>query len=60
VNKKHLAPCLIGIAAAALLLAAIGVNPSTLLLFGVVLACPLLMFFMMKMMMGDKTQGRER
>jgi hypothetical protein len=67
----HYSHCLIGVAAALVLLAALGVKASTIGFLAVVLACPLMMFVMMKMMMGDQSpsshhddhpidQGQER
>lgn len=49
--------CLVGVALAAALLVAFGVSASTLGLFAVVLACPLMMFVMMKVMMGDQSSS---
>ena len=49
--------CLIGVALAVVLLVALGVQASTLGFLAVVLACPLMMFVMMKTMMGDKSES---
>ena len=48
----HYSHCLVGVAIAAVLLVALGVSASTLGLLAVVLACPLMMFVMMRTM-GD-------
>lgn len=53
-KNLHYGHCLIGIAAAVILLVVLGVQVSTLGFLAVVLACPLLMFVMMRMMMGDR------
>jgi len=47
--------CLIGVAVAVVLLVALGVKASTLGFLAIVLACPLMMFVMMKMMVGDQS-----
>jgi hypothetical protein len=52
-KNLHYGHCLIGVALAAVLLIAFGVSASTLGVFAVVLACPLMMLVMMKTMMGD-------
>ena len=67
----HYGHCLIGVAVAVVLVVALGVKASTVGFLAVVLACPLMMFVMMKMMMpnhegsshhGDRPvdQGQER
>jgi choline-glycine betaine transporter len=53
-KNLHYGHCLIGVAAAVILLVVLGVKVSTLGFLAVVLACPLLMFVMMRMMMGDR------
>lgn len=53
-KNLHYGHCLIGVAVAVVLLVVLGVKASTLGLLAVVLACPLLMFVMMRMMMGDR------
>lgn len=53
-KNLHFGHCLIGVAAAVILLVVLGVKASTLGFLAVVLACPLLMFVMMRMMMGDR------
>ena len=52
-KNLHYGHCLIGVAVAVVLLVALGVKASTLGILAVALACPLMMFVMMKMMMGD-------
>lgn len=49
--------CLIGVAVAAALLVVLGVKASTLGFLAVVLACPLMMFVMMRTMMGDQSSS---
>lgn len=56
-KKNHMTICLVGIAAAAVLLLAFGIHTSTLLVLGVVLLCPLMMFVMMKSMMSANSRG---
>lgn len=56
-NTKHLAPCIAGVAVALVLLVAFGVDSSTLLFLGLVLACPLMMLVMMKGMTRGKGDG---
>jgi hypothetical protein len=50
--KNHFAHCFVGIGAAAGLLLIFGVRAGTLLYLVAVLACPLMMLFMMRTMMG--------
>lgn len=52
---KHLSHthCLIGIAVAVIAVVAFGVSASSLLFVGMFLACPLIMLFMMRSMMGS-------
>lgn len=56
---KHLrhSHCLIGVAIAAVLVIAQGVSASTLALLAVVLACPLMMLFMMRTMGADHARA---
>jgi choline-glycine betaine transporter len=54
-KNLHYGHCLIGVAVAVVLLVALGVKASTVGFLVVVLACPLMMFVMMKMMMGDQS-----
>ena len=54
-KNLHYGHCLIGVAVAVVLLVALGVKASTLGILAVVLACPLMMFVMMKMMMRDQS-----
>lgn len=59
-KNLHYGYCLLGIAAAVVLLVAVGVQASTLGFLGVVLVCPLMMLLMMKMMMGDRSGSSSR
>ena len=54
-KNLHYGHCLVGVAVAVVLLVALGVKASTLGVLAVALACPLMMFVMMKMMMGDQS-----
>ena len=54
-RNLHYGHCLIGLAVAVVLLVALGVKASTLGILAVALACPLMMFVMMKTMMGDQS-----
>lgn len=54
-KNLHYGQCLIGVAVAVVLLVALGVKASTLGIFAVVLACPLMMFLMMRTMMGGQS-----
>ena len=54
-KNLHYGHCLIGFAVAVVLLVALGVKASTVGFLAVVLACPLMMFVMMKMMMGHQS-----
>ena len=56
-KKLHYGYCLIGVAVAVVLLASLGVKASTLGILAVALACPLMMFVMMRTMMGDKSES---
>jgi hypothetical protein len=51
-NARHLVPCLVAAAAAAVLLGVAGVSSATLLTVGAALACPLVMVLMMRSMGG--------
>jgi len=55
----HYGHCLIGVALAAILLVALGVSAGTLGFVAVVLACPLMMFVMMRMMMNDNKRSTD-
>lgn len=50
-NKFHFGHCVIGVALAVVLLAALGVSASSLGILLVALACPLMMLVMMRSMM---------
>ena len=54
-KNLHYGHCLIGVAAAVVLLVALGVKASTLGILAVALVCPLMMFLMMRTMMGDRS-----
>ena len=54
-KNLHYGHCLVGVAVAALLLVAFGVQASTLGIVAVALACPLMMLVMMRTMMGDQS-----
>ena len=54
-KNLHYGHCLIGVAVAVVLLVALGVKASTLGILAVALACPLMMFVMMRTMMGDQS-----
>jgi hypothetical protein len=56
-KNLHYGHCLIGVAVAVVLLVALGVKASTLGILAVALACPLMMFVMMKTMMGDQSSS---
>ena len=51
-KNLHAGHCVLGVALAAVVLVAFGASTSTVLFLGVALACPLMMLFMMRMMMG--------
>lgn len=51
-KNLHLGHCLIGIAAAVVLLLAFGVSAGSLGFVAIALACPLMMLVMMRTMMG--------
>ena len=54
-KNLHYGPCLIGVAVAVVVLVILGVEPGTLGILAVALACPLLMLVMMRTMMGDRS-----
>jgi len=56
-KNLHYGHCLIGVAVAVVLLVALGVKASTLGILAVALACPLMMFVMMRTMMGDQSKS---
>jgi len=56
-KNLHYGHCLIGVALAVVLLIALGVKASTLGILAVAVACPLMMFVMMKTMMGDQSSS---
>lgn len=59
-KNVHYGTCLVGIALAVLMLVVLGVKASTLGVLAVTLACPLMMFVMMRTMMGDHAKsGRD-
>jgi F0F1-type ATP synthase assembly protein I len=55
----HYTHCLVGIAFAVVLLIALGVSASTLGFLAVFLACPLMMFVMMRTMGDSHASSRE-
>jgi choline-glycine betaine transporter len=59
-RSLHYRHCIVGVALAAVLLIALGASASTLGYVAVLLACPLMMFVMMRMMMGSQPGARER
>jgi hypothetical protein len=52
--RNYLPHCLIGVGAALVVLLAFGVQANTLLFLAAALACPLMMVFMMRGMMGGQ------
>ncbi|MEO7430069.1 MAG: DUF2933 domain-containing protein [Acidimicrobiales bacterium] len=56
-KNLHYGHCLIGVGLAVVALIAFGVSAGTLGFLAVVAACPLMMFVMMKMMMGDQSKS---
>jgi len=56
-KRNYMTHCLVGVVAAAGLLLAFGVQIGTLAYLGVALACPLLMVFMMRGMVGGGHGG---
>ena len=59
-KNLHYGHCLIGVAVAVVLLVALGVKASTVGILAVALVCPLMMFVMMKMMMGGQSHHDDR
>lgn len=59
-KNLHYGHCLIGVALAVVLLVVLGVKASTLGVLAVALACPLMMFVMMRTMMGDQSSSSPR
>lgn len=57
-KKSHLAPCVVGVALAVAVFIALGGSASSLGFLAVVLACPLMMIVMMRMMMGGHEHSR--
>jgi hypothetical protein len=53
-HHLHYGHCLVGVGLAVALLLALGVSTSTLGFLAVAAACPLMMFVMMRTMMGDR------
>ena len=51
----HYSHCLVGVGIGIVLLVALGVSASTLAFLAVVLACPLMMFVMMRAMAGSRS-----
>lgn len=51
-HARHFVPCLLMVAAAAVLLGVAGVSSATLVTVGAALACPLVMVLMMRSMGG--------
>ena len=58
-KNLHYGHCLIGVGLAAILLVALGVSAGTLGIFAVALACPLMMFVMMRTMMNDNKRSSD-
>jgi choline-glycine betaine transporter len=56
-KNLHYGTCVAGVVLAAVLLVVLGVEASTLGVLAVALACPLMMFLMMRTMMGDRTRA---
>ena len=56
-KNLHYGHCLIGVGLAVVALVALGVSASTLGFLAVVAICPLMMFVMMKTMMGDQSRS---
>jgi hypothetical protein len=59
-KNLHCGRCIIGVAIAAALLVALGVSAGTLGVVAVAVACPLMMFVMMRAMMGDHAAPARR
>jgi hypothetical protein len=58
-KNVHFGHCLIGVAVAVVLLVALGVKASTVGFLAIVLACPLMMFLMMRMMGNQPTSTHD-
>lgn len=56
-KNLHYGHCIIGVALAVIVLIALGVSAGSLGFLAVVLACPLMMFVMMRTMMRDSKAG---
>ena len=56
-KNLHYGHCVIGVTVAVVLLVAVGVKASTLGVLAVALACPLMMFVMIRTMMGDRSSS---
>jgi choline-glycine betaine transporter len=56
-KNLHFGTCLAGVAFAVVLLVVLGVEASTLTVLAVTLACPLMMFLMMRSMMGGQAKS---
>jgi hypothetical protein len=59
-KKNYMVPCVIGFAAALLIMAIVGVKASTLGFLAIVLLCPLMMFMMMRSMGGNNQSSGDR
>ncbi len=59
-KKNHMATCVLGIAAAALIMSIVGVKASTLGFLAIVLLCPVMMFMMMRSMGGNNQSSGDR
>lgn len=58
-KNLHYGHCLIGVALAVVVLIALGVSAGTLGILAVALACPLMMFVMMRTMMNDNKRSSD-
>jgi hypothetical protein len=59
-KNLHYGHCIVAVALAAVLLIALGVSASTLGYIAVLLACPLMMFVMMRLMVGSQPGSHQR
>jgi hypothetical protein len=60
-KNLHFGHCIVGVVLAGIVLVALGVSASTLGIFAVALACPLMMVVMMRTMMGSgRSDPRDR
>jgi hypothetical protein len=59
-KNLHYGHCIVAVALAAVLLIALGVSASTLGYIALLLACPLMMFVMMRLMMGSQPGSHQR